>query len=527
VKAIALAVAVASVMSGAPRELRFAMAGDPRTFDPLHAEESHSEMVRYLTGGVLLRVNRATGKVEPELAESYQITEGGRTIQFRLRAGLKFSDGSPLTSADVTRTLTRALDPKEASPIGDTFRSAEGDPMVRAASPLEIAVRYRLPKPDLDRLFDSLAIAPAAMAKLPATAGPFHVTEYRAGQYVRLERNPNYWKRDPNGRPLPLVDSIRIDIQQNHDIELERFLRRDLQVINKLEPEGFDRVQQQMPGAAKSLGASLDSEFLWFNEAPVKSLPEWKLRWFRSTAFRHAVSLAIQRDDLARLAYRGHAHPASGPISPANRFWFNAALKPLPANPQRALQLLAGDGFSFQSGVLRDRDGHAVEFSLITNSGNRPRERMAQLIQQDLARIGVKINIVPLEFGALIERIAKTLDYESALLGFANVEEDPVEQMNVWISSGAQHAWWPRQKTPATAWEARIDALEKQQASSPDRAARKKAMDEVQAIAVEQEPIIYLLNPDYLYAVAPGLKGLQPSAAPPQILWNVEWLRLE
>ncbi len=102
-----------------------------------------------------------------------------------------------------------------------------------------------------------------------------------------------------------------------------------------------------------------------------------------------------------------------------------------------------------------------------------------------------------------------------------------MEQMNVWLSSGEQHEWWPLQKTPATPWEARIDKLELLQASEPVRALRKKAFDEVQRIAVEQEPIVYLVNPDYLTAISPSLHGVQPVTAPPQILWNIESLRLE
>jgi peptide/nickel transport system substrate-binding protein len=98
--------------------------------------------------------------------------------------------------------------------------------------------------------------------------------------------------------------------------------------------------------------------------------------------------------------------------------------------------------------------------------------------------------------------------------------------MNVWLSSGPQHAWWPAQKSPATEWEAQIDKLELLQASEPSRDLRKKAYDRVQKIAVEQEPLIYLVNPDRLVAIAPSLHGVQPALTPPRILWNVEWLRL-
>jgi peptide/nickel transport system substrate-binding protein len=519
--------ACAVILAAPPQELRFCLPGDPKTFDALQVSDEPSEIVRYLTGGVLARVNRVTDQLEPGLAESWKLTDGGRAITFHLRSGLKFSDGAPLTASDVARTLNTALDPKQASPAGDTFRSAGGDPEVRVTSPLEITIRYPQPKPGIDRLFDTLSIVPANAARLPASAGPFFISEYRPGDYVRLARNPNYWKRDAAGRQMPYLDSIRMDIQPNREIELARFLRKEIHLINKMQPEGFDRVAKEMPAAARNLGASFDSEFLWFNQSDSAAVPEWKRKWFASVVFRHAISASIRRDDLARIVYRGHAHPAAGPFSPSNRFWFNASLKPLPFDPQAALRSLSAEGFVLRDGVLRDRDGHAVEFSLITNSGNRAREAMAAVIQDDLRKIGVQVNIVTLDFSSLIERIAKTSQYEACLLGFTNVEIDPIEQMNIWPSYGPQHQWRPLQKTPATPWEARIDKLELLQASEPSRELRKKAFDEVQRIVVEEEPFIYLVNPDYLTAISPSLRGVQPGTAPPQILWNVEFLRLE
>lgn len=507
-------------LPGFSSELRFSLSSDPKTFDPLHVSDGNSELIRYLTAGVLVRVNRVTDKVEPELAESFKITPDGRSITFKLRPNLKFSDGTALNAHDVARTLNTALDPKQASPKGDTLRSDKGPPTARVISPLEISVQYPAAKPDLERLFDGLSIVPAKPGKIPASAGPYYVAEYRPGEAIRLARNPYYWMK-------PATDSIRIDIQPNHDIELTRFLRGELHFINKVEPEAFDRVAKEKPAAAKNLGPSLDSEFLWFNQAPSATVPDWKRRWFTSTAFRHAVSQSIHREDIARIVFRGHAHPAAGPVSPANKFWFNAALKPLPYDSAGALKALTAGGFKLSAGVLKDRAGHAVEFSIITNAGNRPREGMAAIIQDDLKKLGIRVNVVTLDFGSLVERIGRTNQYEACLLGFTSVEIDPTEQMNVWLSSGAQHAWWPMQKTPATPWEARLDQLEMSMASEPSRVKRKQSLDELQKLVVEQEPIIYLVNPDHLSAISPALKGVQPVAAPPQILWNVEQLRIE
>ncbi len=375
--------------AGAPKELRFCLAGDPKTFDALHVSDQNSEVIRYLTGGVLVRVDRVKDQPQPELAEAWEMGDGGRTITFHLRPGLQFSDGTPLTAADVARTFNTALDPRQSSPAGDPFRST-GNVDVRVISARELKIRYAEPKPDIERLFDQLSIVPLRPGKLPASAGPFFVAEYRPGEFVRLARNPHYWKRDASGKQLPYLDSIRIELQPNRDIELTRFLRGETHlIVTRMDPESFDRVAKEKPAAARDLGASFDSEFLWFNQRPSASMPEWKRKWFASATFRHAISASIERDDMVRLVFRGHAHPGIGPFSPSNRFWFNASLKPLPFDPKGALRSLATEGFVLRDGVLRDRDGHPVEFSIVTNA-NRTREAMAAIIQDDLRRIGVQ-----------------------------------------------------------------------------------------------------------------------------------------
>jgi peptide/nickel transport system substrate-binding protein len=516
-----------------PGELRLSLTADPKTFDPLQVTDENSEIVRYLTGATLLRIDRVTDQVRPELAESWTLDKKGQSISFRLRAGLRFSDGAPLTADDVARTLRMAFDPQKGSPVGDVFRSDQGLPEIDVMSPRQITIRYPTTKAGLERLFDELYIAPpphwngaSGASGISASAGPFFVADHRSGVGVTLKRNPYYWKLDGAGRRLPYLDAIHLDIQSNHDIEAARFVRGEIQIIRKLDPENFDLISKQEPSAARNLGPSMDSEFLWFNQE-LSAGPEWKRKWFTSAAFRHAVSSAISREDLARIAYKGHAHPAAGPLSPANRFWFNPELKPVRFDPELATKTLRNEGFALRDGVLRDKDGHEVEFSLITNAGNRTRQAIAALIQADLSKIGIRVNLVTLDFGALIERISKTSQYEACLLGLTNMAEDPIDQMNVWLSSGPQHAWRPSQKSPSTKWEARIDQLVLAQASEPSRDLRRKAFNEVQRILVEEEPVIYLVNPDFLSAIAPSLRGLRSSALFPQALSNVESLTLQ
>jgi len=507
-------------------ELRLSLHSEPKSFHPAFVDEDAGDMIRYLTGGVLVRVNRVTQQPEPGLASAWKVLEAGRAIRFQLRAGVTFSDGTPFTPDDVVYTMEVLMDPNLHSPVGDSFRM-EGGP-VRASADGANAVILRFPAPLAGgvKLFDQMCIlSRRSPLKEMAVLGPFHMREHKSGDYIRLERNPNYWKTQ-TGRRLPYLDSIRVDIQPNRDIEFLRFQRGELHLMSFLNPDQFQELSRTRPEQAKDAGASLENEFLWFNMAPLAPLPAYEKAWFQSRNFRVAVSHAIRRDDLCRVVYHGHAVSGIGPFPAANLFWFNRQLKPHAFDLPRARRLLAEDGFQVRDAVLRDREGHPVEFSLITNAGNKPREHMAAMIQQDLAALGIRLRIVTLDFASLLERISKSMQYEVCLLGLNNVDLDPDGQMNLWLSSSTNHAWNPKQSTPATPWEAEIDRLMRAQASSAGDQRRKTLFDRVQQIAWEQEPILFLLNRDALTGVSPAVRNLRPSSMHPRLVWNIDEISL-
>ena len=506
-------------------ELRFCLRAEPKTFDPLKVEDDASGAIRYLTGGVLVRVNRNTQDLEPELAVSWKVSKDGRQISFRLRSGILFSDGTPFSAGDVAYTVQQLMDPALHSPTGDAFRSGTGNVETKVISPTQIAITFPAPVAGLDRLFDQVAIlSERSPKKEMAVLGPFMVADYKPGSSVLLKRNPNYWKTDEQGHKLPYLDSIRLDIQPNRDVELLRFKRGELDMINSLDSEYFDKLAATSPQLVHDAGPSLDSEQLWFNEVAKAPIPAYKKNWFRSTAFRRAISEAINRADLSRVVFHGHAQPAMGPFSPANKFWFNSKLKPHVYSSDAALKALQDEGFRMENGTLKDKDGNEVVFSIITNAGNKYRERMAVLIQDDLQKIGIHVNVVTLDFPSLIERMTQTFDYEAIILGLTNVDLDPNGEMNVWLSSSENHQWNPQQKVPETAWEAEIDRLMRMQASSSDAARRKAAFDRVQEIVVEQAPFIFLINKNALSAVSTAVRGAAPVILSPQTFWNAERL---
>src|SRR5437016_13755044 len=196
-------------------------------------DDESSETIRYLTGGVLIRLNRKTQALEPELAVSWKVSEAGKKIKFRLRDGLSFSDGTPFNAEDVAFTMRALMDPNLHSPTGDSFRSSEGSIKVNVTDPHSVVILFPAPVAGLERLFDQVAILSSRSPKKEmAVLGPFYVADYKAGSYVLLQKNPNYWRHNAQGHALPYIDSVRLDIQRNRDIELLRFRRGELQLIN-------------------------------------------------------------------------------------------------------------------------------------------------------------------------------------------------------------------------------------------------------------------------------------------------------
>lgn len=507
-------------------ELRLSLRHDPRTFDPALVDEDAGETIRYFTGGVLIRVNRITQKPEAALAESWKVSRDGRMLHLKLRSGLRFSDGTPLTTEDVAFTFQRLMDPVLQSPTGDAFRSGAGAVTTSIQSPVEMTVVFPSTVASMERLLDQVAIQSGrSPLKERAVAGPFAVKEYKAGAFVLLERNPNYWRKDAKGKRLPYLDAVRFSIQANRDMESVRLRRNELQMADMLDPEIFDRLKTGGDVVAVDAGPTTDVEMLWFNQSEGAPLPEYKKGWFRSPEFRQAISAAINRNDIARLVYRSYAQAAEGPLPPASA-WFNRKMTSQPHDPEQARRRLERAGFRYAGGQLRDARGNSVVFSIVTNANSNVRGKIAALIQQDLQKIGVKVNIAALEFRSLIQRISQTSDYEACLLGMVNVDDDPNGQMNVWLSSSANHPWNPSQKSPSTPWEAEMDRLMTAQASSADQRKRKQLFDRVQELVREQAPVIFLVNPHALVAYSKDVRDLLPATARPHLFWNIDRLSL-
>jgi peptide/nickel transport system substrate-binding protein len=525
-----------------------AQRSEPKTLNPVTAADAPSrEVIGRLTAD-LIHINRASQQTEPALAKSWSMSNDGRIFTVKLRHGLRFSDGQAFDADDVVFSFQVYLDEKVHSPQRDLL--VVGGKALEVQKIDQYTVRFTLAQPyaAAERIFDGLAMMPRHLLEKSykegqfaqvwtlvtppaeiAGMGPFRMKQYVPGQKIVLERNPYFWKADQNKHRLPYLDELVFLFVGNEDAQVIRFQAGETDIISRLGAENYALLSKDAAAHGTEffdLGPSLEYDFLVFNLNDLKKDTDniaAKQVWFQDVRFRQAVSFAIDRDSIVKLVYAGHGSALWGNVSPSNKLWVDQTLPHPPRSVDRARELLKSAGFSWRSdGTLLDRQGKAVEFSIITSTSNAQRTKMATLIQDDLGKVGMNVHVVPLEFRAVLDRVFQTYDYEASIMALGGGDADPNPEMNVWLSSGGTHLWHLGEPKPATEWEAQIDQLMQNQMVQLKYKERKHLYDQVQETVAANVPFVFLATPDVLVGAKRSLGNFQPAILDPNTLWNVE-----
>ncbi len=549
--------AVATCEPGIPGgRMVIAYFGDPKSFNPITASETSSVWVTRRINGSLLIIDTPTEQPRPGLAESWSVEPDNKTWTFHLRKGLRWSDGQPLNADDVVFTWNDLIyNPDIINVTRDQFQMDKTNFTVTKID--DLTVRVVTPKvyaPFLE-FFGDVAVMPKHILadtvknKSFTSAygintkpeelvgcGPFRLKEYKQGQYILLERNPEYWGVDSKGQRLPYLDNVIFTIVPDQNTMSLRFLHGEADLQEFVRPEEYEHFQEE---AAKGrfqvldLGISGDHDLIYFNENTGKNpktgqpyVDPVKLKWFRNPKFRQAISYAVDRESIVKSALGGHGEPNYCFAAAGASNWYNPNIMKYPYDPAKARALLAEIGIKDRGdGTLADDEGHPIAFTLNTNAGNDRRQKTGVLLQEDLKRLGIQVSFQPLDFNALIDRFDNSMDYECILLGLSGGPPDPVYSMNNLMSDGWDHSWYPRQKTPSTPWEARIDELMNAQLQTLDQAERKKDYDEIQAILAEEMPMIPTISMKCYAAARTDIGNLRGTPLDTCILlWNLQEL---
>jgi len=532
-----------------------ALRAEPKTLNPVFSTDVSSREVIALMTADLIHINRYTQQSEPALAKSWTVSPDGLHYVLQLRRGLRFSDGAPLDADDILFSFKVYLDEKVNAPQRDTLLVADKPIAVRKTGPYTIAFDLAQPYASAERLFDSVAILPRHLLESAyssgnlaqswnlstppdqiAGLGPFRLKQYVPGQRVTFERNPYYWKVDDKNRRLPYLDEITFLFAGTEDAEVLHFEAGETDIINRLSAENYAVLEKEKASHGFrlfDLGPGLEYNFLLLNmnsNLPAKEAEKEirsKQGWFRDIKFREALSFAIDRQGMNHIVYQGRGSPIWTHVPPGNRLWADEKISHPARSIEKARGLLKEAGFSWHTdGMLVDSHGAEVEFSIVASASSAQRTQMATLIQQDLKELGIRVQVVPLEFRAMLNRILQTHDYEAAIMGLGGGDVDPNSQMNVWLSSGDDHFWDLGETRPATPWEAEIDKLMNQQMSTLSAKARKRLYDRVQELEVEDVPVVFLVSPNVLVGAKARLHNFAPAILDPHTLWNAEQLFL-
>jgi peptide/nickel transport system substrate-binding protein len=557
---LAIALVAAAIVSGACRSdasrtggrapvkaLVSSLRAEPRTFNRYAGRDSVLEIVTDLTQSRLVQIDRRTQELEPRLAESWTTSADGLTCTLKLRPGLTFSDGVPFTSADVMFAFRAIYDEKTGSALGESMR-VDGKPLaVSAPDPSTVVVRFPSPFGPGIRLLDNLAILPRHKLEAALNAGtlakawdlstppaeivglgPFVLKAYQPGQRLVFERNPRYWRTDARGGRLPVLDRLTLEIVPDQNAELLALETGQIDFTqSEVRPEDYatlKRAADQKKISLVDLGVGLDADSFWLNLRPNRPATA-RRPWLLRAELRRAISHAVDRRAFADTVFLGAAIPVYGPITPGNQRWYSPDLPRFDYDPAAARRLLAGLGLTDRDGdgVLEDRAGTTAGFTIVTQRGNTALERGAAFIAQELKKIGLTVEVAPLDVGAVIDRIERG-DYDAVYYRFLTTDLDPALNIDLWISSGSAHIWNPSQTRPATDWEREIDGLMARQVAALDMGQRKALFDQVQRIVAEQLPMIQFAAPRVSLAMSARVVGATPALLRPAILWNPDTL---
>jgi peptide/nickel transport system substrate-binding protein len=479
--------------------------GDISGLIPNITSDSASHDIGNLIYSNLVRTDKDL-RLEGELAKGWEISKDEMTITFHLREGVKWHDGVPLTADDLDFTYRYMIDPKTPTAYGESFRQ------IKQAEVLDrYTYRVTYEKPYAPALLSwGLWILPKHILEAPWKAGvdlrttiqnrhpigsgPYQFREWKTGEKVVLEANPEYF----DGRPylkrvvyrvIPDQSTIFLELKaRNIDLAGLSPIQYRRQTDYPAFRKGFDRYRYLSNSFA----------YLGFNLLDSR---------FQDKRVRQAIAYAINKQEIIDGVLLGLGQPAVGPYKPGT-WWYKADVKTYPFDPERARALLAEAGWTAKNsdGIL-ERDGKPFSFTIRTNQGNLVRQQTAEIIQRRLRAVGIDVKIHVVEWAAFINTFIRKKDFEAIILGWG-LGLDP-DQYDIWHSSKAG----PDELNHISYKNPRVDELLEAGRRTFNEATRKAIYGEFQDLMAEEQPVIFLYVPDALPVVSSRVRGIQPAPA--------------
>lgn len=491
-----------------PMVLRRGTSAEPPTLDPnLGAGSLAAPLIADLFVGLLAR--GPDSRPTPGAAESWSVSEDGRVYRFRLREGLRWSDGKPLTAEDFVYSYRRLMDPATGSrlvavfyPIVNAREIVAGELPpdalgVSAPDPLTVEFRLLERTPYFIELLGNLQAVPVPRHVIEAegaawtragtmvTNGPFVLAERVPQSFIRLEKNPYYHEAD-----AVALDEVRWYPTQDLATSFKRFRAGELDMALNFPPSETDWIRENLPDALH-VTPNLGVYFIALN---LRQPP------FDDPRVREALSLAIDREAITDRVLRNGARPAYSFATPEfsgydgiRRPWQD---EPLARRQARARTLLAEVGYG---------DGRplTVELQYDTQEENR---RIMVAVAAMWQAIGVRTTISDVEF-RMLNRLVRTRQFEAARWFYVAAFDDPYAKLQLFMSDNPNN--WPGFESPD------YDALLKTANASADPARRLELLAAAERVLMAANPVLPISYYVARRLISPQVQGWVDSPAGP------------
>ena len=345
-------------------------------------------------------------------------------IRFTLRDGVRWHDGAPFTSADVSFTYRAIMDERVASPRRSDFELVS---QLETPAPLQVIVRYKKPfSPALLSWMQAILpehllgqAEPSKWAELynrrPVGTGPFKFGSWKTNEFIRLVKNPDYFLGSP------WLDSVVFRVLPDP---------LTLQLAFQTKQVDFWNVD---PWAVKSL--EKDPRFdLFSSPGNMYNYIGWNLRrpLFQDLQVRRALAQAVNVPQMIKYIIYGRGVQSTGIFTPLMWF-FDPSVKALPYDPAAARVLLDAAGWKVGPDGIRVKDGKRFTFTLLANNGNEVRRDIATLVQDDLKQVGIEVKVEIYEWAVLLKRFVNKGEFDAIVLGWGLGYD--FDQYGIWHSS--------------------------------------------------------------------------------------------
>jgi peptide/nickel transport system substrate-binding protein len=495
---------------------------DIDTLNPLTTEAANGQWLSWnVINEGMLQMNNDTLKLEPCLAESWEISPDQLTYTFHLRHGVKWHDGAPFTADDVKFTYDKIMDPKvDAAPIRVYFTNIKScevlDPYTirfvateRYFKTLEVLGTYIVvvPKhvfekgdPDFNK---------NEFGRHPIGTGPYKFVRWDTGSQIVVQRNDDYWDKAHPRYPKRIVYEI---IEEPY-VAAQLLKKGEIDVFDRVDPIQWEhelKPSRSMQHLKEIIYPFPSYSYMGFN---------LRLPMFSDIRVRHAIDLLVPRDEiLAQVYLNQYANKTSG-YDPPSLPSYNHDVPPTPYDPTLALQLLNEVGWKNDHGDgILYKDGKPFSFTLVYGAGNPIVQKTAELIQESLKQAGIDLKLERLTFAQLIEQL-DDWKFEACMLAWAlDINEDPSQ---IWASSEADI----KKSSNAIGYKnPEADKLMEAAKLEYDDDKRAAIYRQLHKIIHDDYPVCFLFNPHIILIVSDRFQNVNIFAPRPCFDLTTWWV---